>query len=111
MLQHSQHGQHQPNYSLTIKQQAQDLFLGFLLALNIYIMIFESPDGGKTIYGRLPHSIQRQELNPLDQEQVEINNLWFAWRDILTASKTNPVLKEALDRAQIIYELSRHDKD
>lgn len=74
-------------------------------------MIFESPDGGRTIYGRLAHTVQRQELNPLDPKVNEINNLWFAWRDILTASKTNPALKEALDRAQVIYELSRHDKD
>lgn len=72
-------------------------------------MIFESPDGGKTVYGRMPHITQRQELNPIDPAQQEINNLWFAWRDILTASKHNPALKEALDRAQIIYELSRHD--
>jgi hypothetical protein len=74
-------------------------------------MIFESPDGGTTIYGRMPHVTQRQELNPLDPEQQEINNLWFMWRDILTASRTNPGLKEALDRARVIYELSRNDKD
>jgi hypothetical protein len=31
------------------------------------------------------------------------------WRDILTAAKTNPTLQEALDRAKIIYELSKKD--
>jgi hypothetical protein len=34
---------------------------------------------------------------------------WLMWRDILTASKNNPALKEALDRAQIIYELYRNE--
>lgn len=72
-------------------------------------MIFESPDGGKTVYGRLPHTLNKVHVNPEATEAQELNNLWFAWRDILTASKTNPALKEALDRAQIIYELSRHD--
>ena len=74
-------------------------------------MIFESPDGGKTIYGRLDHTLQRQELDILNPEQQELNNLWFTWRDILTASRNNTALKEALDKAQIIYELSRRDQN
>ena len=72
-------------------------------------MIFESPDGGKTVYERLAQSLKRQEITSLDKEYVDMNNLWFAWRDILTAAKTNPALKEALDRAQVIYELSRRE--
>ena len=71
-------------------------------------MIFESPDGGKSVFARPPHIVDRVEIT---QESLELNNQWFAWRDILTASKTNPALKEALDRAQIIYELSRHDQN
>lgn len=67
-------------------------------------MIFESPDHGNTVFGRM-------ERIDVSQESLELNHLWFQWRDILTASKTNPSLKEALDKAQIIYELSRHDKD
>jgi hypothetical protein len=74
-------------------------------------MIFESPDGGKTVFGRLEHTLQRQALDVLNPEQQELNNLWFAWRDILLTSKNNTALKEALDRAQVIYELSRHDKN
>lgn len=74
-------------------------------------MIFESPDGGQTVYGRLEHTLTRQQLDVLNPEQQELNNLWFAWRDILLASKSNTALKEALDQAQIIYELSRRDKD
>ena len=84
---------------------------GFFVGLNTYIMIFESPDGGKTVYGRLAHTIQREELTTQDPAQVDLNNLWFIWRDILTASKTNATLKDALDRAHVIYELSRRDKD
>jgi hypothetical protein len=71
-------------------------------------MIFESPDGGKSIFARPPHIVDRIEITP---ESQELNNLWFQWRDILTASRTNTALREALDRAQIIYELSRNDKD
>jgi hypothetical protein len=31
------------------------------------------------------------------------------WHDILAAAKTNPALQEALDRAIIIYELSKQN--
>lgn len=31
------------------------------------------------------------------------------WHDILAVAKTNPALQEALDRAIIIYELSKQD--
>ena len=71
-------------------------------------MIFESPDGGRTVFARPPHVVDRIDVTVTPESQ-ELNNLWFQWRDILTAAKTNPTLKEALDRAQVIYELSRHD--
>ena len=70
-------------------------------------MIYESPDGGKTVTIRAPHTLTKQDLTPHDLEAKQLNELWFAWRDVLLASKTNPALLEALERAQIIYELSR----
>ena len=72
-------------------------------------MIFESPDGGKTVFARPPHTVERVDVTPITPDAQELNHLWFAWRDILTAAKTNTALKEALDRAQVIYELSRHE--
>jgi hypothetical protein len=72
-------------------------------------MIFESPDGGNTIFSRLPHTVERVDITPVTPESQELNNLWFQWRDILTAARHNPALKQALDQAQVIYELSRHD--
>ena len=74
-------------------------------------MIFESPDGGKTVFARPPHTVGRVDVTAVTPESQELNNLWFQWRDILTAAKHNTALKEALDRAQIIYELSRNDKN
>ena len=74
-------------------------------------MIFESPDGGKTVTARVPHTLTQQSVNvdPFDQAQVELNEKWFMWKDVLWASKNNPALREALDRAQVIYELSRRE--
>jgi hypothetical protein len=72
-------------------------------------MIFESRDKGKSVFARPPHTVGRVDVTAVTPESQELNNLWFQWRDILTAAKHNPALKEALDQAQVIYELSRHD--
>ena len=72
-------------------------------------MIFESPDGGSTIFSRLPHTVERVDITAVTPESQELNHLWFQWRDILTAAKQNPALKEALDQAHVIYELSRRE--
>jgi hypothetical protein len=31
------------------------------------------------------------------------------WRDVIVSARSNPTLQEALDRAKIIYELSKKD--
>jgi hypothetical protein len=74
-------------------------------------MIFESPDGGKTVTVRVPHSLEKQKitLDPNNLEEMEMTKLWFSWREILEAGKINPALNDALDRVRVIYELSRSE--
>jgi hypothetical protein len=73
--------------------------------------VYESPDGGQTVYRRKIGQTQK-ELHSISYEkrqwdqQVEQEMLWVK---ISQASKTNPALKLALDQARIIYELSRND--
>jgi hypothetical protein len=74
-------------------------------------MIFESPDQGKTVFARPPHTVGKIDVTAVTPETQELNHLWFQWRDILTAAKHNPALKAALEQAQIIYELSRNDNN
>lgn len=72
-------------------------------------MIFESPDSGRTVYERVAGTLDRIAVKDETEQERDDTNRWTAWRDILRAAKHNPVLSEALDRAQIIYELSRND--
>jgi hypothetical protein len=77
-------------------------------------MIFESPDSGQTVYERVAGTLDRVVVRDETEQERDATNRWTAWRDILRAAKHNPALSEALDRAQIIYELSRQnpvDKD
>ena len=72
-------------------------------------MIFESPDSGRTVYKRVAGTLDRIAVKDETEQERDATNRWTAWRDILRAAKHNPALSEALDRAQIIYELSRND--
>jgi hypothetical protein len=73
--------------------------------------IFESPDGGDTVYRREFGKTER-ELHSISEEkrkwdqQLEEEMLWVK---IAQASRTNPALRAVLEQALVIYELSRHD--
>jgi len=73
-------------------------------------MIFESPNSGQTVYERVAGTLDRVVVKDETEQEHDATNRWTAWRDILRAAKHNPALSEALDRAQIIYELSRQDQ-
>jgi hypothetical protein len=77
------------------------------------ITIFESPDGGKTVYSRTNgntmrelHSVSSELTAEMDRVQREQQ-----WMDMLKMSERNPALQEAIDRAIVLYELSRSDGD
>jgi hypothetical protein len=66
--------------------------------------IYESPDGGKTVYAR-------EQGAPADKRFVigyqydlfeDVN-----WQEISLHSRTNPALKNALERAILIHKLSK----
>ena len=72
-------------------------------------VIYESPDGGQTVYVRNPGESTRQlhsesqEVKTLRQ-QVQDDQLWH---NIRKEAQTNPTLKRALDEAIMIYNLSK----
>ena len=89
-----------------------------MLALNTHIMmvnkiteavIYESPDGGETVYVREHGSTQRrlhsESARAIDiREQVREDQLWG---QIRLAAKTNPALQNAIEQVKLIYHLSK----
>lgn len=73
--------------------------------------VYESPDGGHTVYRRQIGETQRT-LHSVDEHaqtlahRLEETELW---KRILQESKHNPALRSVLDQAKTIYELSRCD--
>lgn len=74
-------------------------------------IIYESPDGGETIYIR--RSGEGSELRQLHSESdvaLAMKNKLREqelWANILSAAKSNPTLQRALDEAVMIYTLSK----
>lgn len=65
--------------------------------------IFESPDGGKTIYSRLPHQPTRTLVkDDLDRQRM---SRWHSWGAILAEAETNPTLNELVYKAEMVYAL------
>jgi hypothetical protein len=73
------------------------------------ITVFESPDGGKTVYSRKSGSLDRT----LIKEDPEKNFLskWYEWRQILTLAETEPSLADAINQAEIIYALIKKEEN
>lgn len=74
--------------------------------------IYESPDGGETVYAREIGKTERRLVGKsykavLKEELIDESALFVK---IFHASKTDPVLKEALDRVKILYHLGNRDE-
>jgi hypothetical protein len=72
-------------------------------------IIYESPDGGGTIYGRYAGTNDRWIVGYSQSAKDNLESIKEdkLWGEIRRSAKSNPLLQEALDRVKIIYELSK----
>jgi len=73
------------------------------------VIIYESPDGGKTVYSRKSGSSDRTLVK--EDPSKHFIAQWYEWRDILQAAETNPTLADAIHKAEMIYVLIKENKD
>lgn len=81
--------------------------------------IYESPDGGKTIYAREFGSNHKELIGyQYDTNNSHVNSFspgqrdfedHVLWNEIRQAAKTNPALQKAMDRVKLLYRLSKDD--
>ena len=70
--------------------------------------IFESPDGGETVYVRKPGGAQRQ-LHSQSPRAYDLHERMMEdklWGDIRRAAATNVGLQDLLEQAKVLYRLS-----
>jgi len=73
------------------------------------LTVFESPDGGRTVYARNSGSTKR-ELHWQDPKlQQELKDLEKSkrWVEIFQARRNDPELDHLCEQVEILYELSR----
>jgi hypothetical protein len=72
-------------------------------------IIYESPDGGETVYARYQGETDRWMVGQSTKAKSLIEELkdQKLWGEIHRAAKSNPLLQDALDRAIMIYHLSK----
>lgn len=101
--------------NLKKETKLENLEMGNLTPGQAYI--YESPDGGKTVYAREHGSLEKKLIG----YQYDINNSHvntfspgqrdfddhILWNEIRQAAKTNPALQKAMDRVKLLYRLSK----
>jgi hypothetical protein len=74
-------------------------------------IIYESPDNGGTVYGRYAGTNDRWVVGYSQDTKDTLESIKEdkLWGEIRRSAKSNSLLQDALDRAKIIYELSKGD--
>lgn len=75
--------------------------------------VFESPDGGETVYARIPGSDERIKISESEQvrEIRKSEDELRLWQDICKAAKSNTALREAMDRVILLYHLAKSESN
>jgi len=73
--------------------------------------IFESPDGGETIYRRRQGETERELYHISHKALEKMNDLKETqlWHEIRQAAQTDETLQKAIDHVKIIYYMKKQD--
>lgn len=72
-------------------------------------MIYESPDGGKTVYAREVGTIRDWDLE-VWQSQAKQANDYSLFHKVFIAANVDPDIKDLLDQAKALYMLRHADQ-
>jgi hypothetical protein len=73
------------------------------------LTVFESPDGGRTVYARTPGQTKRELHYQDPQLQQELKELESQkrWVDIFQARRDNAELNDLCEKVELYYELRK----
>jgi len=71
--------------------------------------VYESPDGGRTIYVRKAGQAARilHKIDPILEAEILRERDRNKWMDIFNTSEQSPALQEAIERVIVLYELAK----
>lgn len=73
------------------------------------VVIYESPDGGKTVYARKPGETSRTlySVDPQWQKEQELNVRWVNLKEAVFMADTDPALNDLIEKVEIYYRLKK----
>lgn len=84
---------------------------GHTLMITKSDLVYESPDGGRTMYSRKRGETERTLVRKEPDLSERRLRRWQKWWDILRASPEHPALADAIQKAEVIYELVKECND
>ncbi len=74
--------------------------------------VYESPDGGETVYAREIGSQERRLVSKSHKAVLkeELTSEVEIFKKMFIAAKNDPALKDAMERAKMLYYLSKKDE-
>lgn len=73
------------------------------------IIIYESPDGGKTVYARRSGETVRHlhSVDPVWQKEQELNVRWANLKEAVFMADTDPAMNDLIEKVEIYYRLKK----
>jgi hypothetical protein len=71
-------------------------------------LIYESPDGGKTVYSRQLSSAERTLI--YESKEVRLAHRWTKFEAIVRLAETEPALNDALEKVEMLYNLLKDNE-
>ena len=76
--------------------------------------VYESPDGGHTVYRRrIGEGHSQRQLHSVSPEKQSLHQDLLEsklWGNIRRAAKTNPALNDLLEQAKVMYNLTKSNE-
>jgi hypothetical protein len=75
------------------------------------IIIYESPDGGKTVYSRKSGETARtlHSIDPAYKKEQELKLRWANLKEIVYMADSDPTLNDALTKLEMLYALKKEN--
>jgi uncharacterized protein YihD (DUF1040 family) len=73
------------------------------------VTIYESPDGGKTVYARKSGETVRHlhSVDPVWQKEQELNVRWVNLKEAVYMADSDPILNDLIEKVEIYYKLKK----
>lgn len=73
------------------------------------VIIYESPDGGKTVYARKSGETTRRlhSVDPEWQKEQELNTRWANLKEAVFLADSDPALNDLIEKVEIYYKLKK----